>query len=282
MPTPTKERKFYLRAPDLEFRLNGPIKIGNVITDMTLPQDPITIFDPLPKIIPGSGYGKGKTESKHHASANMGLSIKLYDVFGGRVDANTSSSLKTVYAFDKVSAWYLEKNPTVADTKKFREKDNEFKNALRNGPVYIVTGLKIVKGLRYSNQRASEHKGALSGGGYITQEAAVEGKLEGELGVKDTDAWTVLGDTILAYRLHIIKREGWSWKGDVGSAKTYDPGDNAGFMNREEEVDEFEVDTNDVLPKDVGFFAAEQEFKGVHYLDFEDEDEEWSLAVLEG
>jgi hypothetical protein len=52
--------------------------------------------------------------------------------------------------------------------------------------VYIVTGLKIAKGLRYSNQRASEHKAALSGGGHVTQEATVEGKLEGELGGENT------------------------------------------------------------------------------------------------
>jgi hypothetical protein len=32
-----EERKFYLRAPDLEFLYNRPIKIGNVIIDMTLP-----------------------------------------------------------------------------------------------------------------------------------------------------------------------------------------------------------------------------------------------------
>ena len=79
-----------------------------------------------------------------------------------------------------------------------------------------------------------------------------------------------------------MKKEGWSWKGEGNlTAKTYDPGD-AGFMNREDEVDEFEVDTDEVLPKDIGFFATEQEFEGVHYLDFEDEEEEWSLAVLEG
>ena len=135
MPASTRDRKFYLRAPDLEFRLNGPIKIGNVITDMSLPQDPITVFEPLPKIIPGSGYSKGKAESEHHASVNASLSAKLYDVFGGQAEAKTSSSLKTIYNFEKVLAWYLEKNPTAADAKKFREKDEEFKNALRNGPV---------------------------------------------------------------------------------------------------------------------------------------------------
>lgn len=135
MAVSTKDRKFYLRAPDLEFRLNGPINIGNVITDMTLPQDPITFLDPSPNIIFGAGYSKGKTESEHHGSVNAGLSTKLYDVFGGQAEAKTSRSMKTIYTFDKVSASYLERNPTAADAKKFREKDDEFKNALRNGPV---------------------------------------------------------------------------------------------------------------------------------------------------
>lgn len=130
-----KERKFYIRAPDLEFRLDGPIKIGNVIRDMTLPQDPITFLDPLPKIISGSGYSKGKTESEHHTSTNTSLSAKLYDVFGGRAEAETDSSLRTIYAFDEVSACYLQKNPTAVEMRRFCDKDEEFKTALRNGPV---------------------------------------------------------------------------------------------------------------------------------------------------
>jgi len=95
------------------------------------------------------------------------------------------------------------------------------------------------------------------------------------------DDWTVLGDPILAYRLHIIKKEGWFWasEGDL-SAKTHDPKDR-GFMNKNEEAEEFKVDTEEVLAKDIGFFAKEQEYEGVQYLDFEDEEEDWSLAILE-
>jgi len=52
-------------------------------------------------------------------------------------------------------------------------------------------------------------------------------------------------------------------------------------MNKNEEVDEFKVDTEEVLAKDIGFFAKEQEYEEVQYLDFKDEEEEWALAVLE-
>jgi hypothetical protein len=132
---PTKSRKFYLRAPDLEFRLNGPIKIDNILTDLSLPQDPISFLDPLPNIISGSGYGEGKTESEHHSSVHAGLSAKLYDVFGGQAEAKRSSSVKTIYEFEEVEALYLENNPTVKEMKALRESDAEVKSALKNEPV---------------------------------------------------------------------------------------------------------------------------------------------------
>ena len=53
-------------------------------------------------------------------------------------------------------------------------------------------------------------------------------------------------------------------------------------MNKEDEVDDFEVDTDEVLEKDIGFFATEQEYEGVQYIEFEDDEEDWSLVVLEG
>ncbi|KAI5920980.1 hypothetical protein F4810DRAFT_722920 [Camillea tinctor] len=220
MPASTKDRKFYFRAPDLEFGLNGPIKIGNIIS--------------------GSGYGKGKTESRNHTSVNASLSTKLYDVFGGQAEAKANRSMKTIYEFDKVSALYLEKNPTATDAKKFCEQDDEFKRALKNGLVNIVTGLKIEEGLRYSNLKASGHEAALSGKGHVTQETTLEGRLERESGEENT-----------------------------------------GFMHLENEADDLEVGSAEVSRKDAGFFAVEQEFENVQYVDFEDEEGEWCLAVLE-
>jgi hypothetical protein len=137
MPASTHDRNFYLRAPGLEFRVNGPIRIGNVITDMTLPQDPITHWDPLSNIVSGSGFSKGTTETKQHASINAGFATKLGKIFGGQTDAKRSNSMTTVYAFDKISALYLEENPTVTDARAFRRKDENFKNALRDGPVSV-------------------------------------------------------------------------------------------------------------------------------------------------
>lgn len=94
------------------------------------------------------------------------------------------------------------------------------------------------------------------------------------------DTWAVLGDCILAYRLHIVKKKGWLWNSEANlTTKTHDPGD-AGFMNLEDKADDFEMSIDEVLPRDAGFFASEQDFGNVNMVDFEDDDEEWSLAAF--
>lgn len=135
MPTSPADRKFYIAAPGLEFRMNGPIKIGNVITDLTAPQDPIIVFEPLAKIINGSGFGEGKIANEHHVSANADFAARISSVFKAQARAAANSSSNTVYEFDKITAKFLETNPTAKEVKAFRLKDEEFKNALQAGDV---------------------------------------------------------------------------------------------------------------------------------------------------
>jgi hypothetical protein len=64
------------------------------------------------------------------------------------------------------------------------------------------------------------------------------------------------------------------------TSKSYNPGD-AGFMNTEDEMDAFEGEIGAVLPDDIGGYAKEQYFRKLDYLDIEDDEEEWILAILE-
>ncbi|KAI9774755.1 MAG: hypothetical protein M1839_001622 [Geoglossum umbratile] len=277
-----EDKKFYLKAPALEFKLNGPIKIGNIIKDMKYPQDPIAVLDPLPAIISGSSYGKGKKEHESHASVNISLSAKVYEVFGGQAEAKGSNTLRTVYEFDKIEALYLQTNPTAADARKICDSNKEVYGALNRGPVYIVTGLKIAKGLKYSNRHTAERQGGLSGQGHVTEDAAVEANMEGGRGGEEVETYTVKGDTILAYRLHIIKKEGFRWIGEPElDVKTFDPRE-GGFMNRDEKVQEVEVETGEVSQQDVIYFANEEEYGDVREVDIEDEEEAWSMLSIEG
>jgi hypothetical protein len=73
--------------------------------------------------------------------------------------------------------------------------------------VYVVTGLKIAKGLRYSKQRASENKASVKAGGHVTQDATLEGYMEDERGTENTGQCpleVLIGAISLTYHLRTL------------------------------------------------------------------------------
>ncbi|KID96567.1 hypothetical protein MAJ_07503, partial [Metarhizium majus ARSEF 297] len=119
--------------------------------------------------------------------------------------------MRTVYDYDEIESWYLVKNPMATDAKAFRKKDQAVDAALDNGSVYVVTRFKIAKGLKYSKHRTAEMQGNLSGGGRVNEHAAIEGRVEGARDGEGAESYKVMGDCILAHRLHIIKAQEWRW-----------------------------------------------------------------------
>ena len=272
--------KFYLRAPDLEYNLQGPIQIGNIIRDMKRPQDPIATLNPIPQIITGSGFGDGRIERELHGSLKLNLSSKIYEIFGGQAEARTSNALRTTYEFDEIEAQYLKRNPTKADVEKLRDTDMEVKGALSRGPVYIVTGLKIAKGLKYSNKRIADQGGSLGVQGHITREASVGGNLEAERGSEDVENYTVKGDTILAYRLHIVRKEGFRWLGERAlEVESVDHG-KAGFMNHSEDFEDEGIDVAEVTVQEAQHFAQDEEYGDVEETSLKDDKEIWTLLSM--
>ncbi|KAF3001372.1 hypothetical protein E8E13_006595 [Curvularia kusanoi] len=265
---------------DTGYNIEGPIQIGNIIRDMKRPQDPIATLIPVPDIVTGSGFGDGKLEHEGHGSLKASLSSKIYDVFGAQAVAGSSSSLRTTYEFDEIEAQYLRKNPTKADAEKLFETDKEIKGALSRGPVFVVTGLKIAKGLKYTNRRTAEQGGSLGAQSRITNEASVGGNLEAERGGEDVENYTVKGDTILAYRLHVIKRESFRWFAERElEVKAVNHG-KAGFMNHSEDVEDDGVNISEATAQDAQYFAEEEEYGDVEQLAMQDDQESWTLLSI--
>ncbi|KAJ4363154.1 hypothetical protein N0V83_010274 [Neocucurbitaria cava] len=275
------KKKFYLKAPDLEFGLDGPIQIGNIIKDMKTPQDPIAALDPTPNIVSGPDYDKGNKTHESHASLGLKFSVEIFQVFGGQAGAKASSASQTVYEFDGIESLYLQTNPTAADAKKLHESNHAVKGALNRGPVFIVTGLKVAKGLRYSNRHVAEKQAMIGRQDHVMKEFADEGTLEGDKGSEDAEEYTVKGDVILAYRLHVIKKEGFRWIGEREiDAKTFDPGE-AGFMNHDRMGKEDQVGVGEVSLQDVQYFVEDHEYGGLQVVAVEVEGQSWSMLSIE-
>lgn len=277
MSSSQENRKFYIRSPDLEFLQDGPIKIGNVITDMFFPQDPIATLQPISNTIQGAGYGTGRKSRENHASIDLSFSAKLYQAFGGQAEAKGSNAMHTLYDFDEIQSFYLKDNPTKADVKTLRDNDEEVKAALATGPIYIITGLKIAKGLRYSNERSSEAQASVRGGAQVNEHAVIQGKAEGTKGGTNTEKWPVLGSPIIAYRLHIIKSSKFLWRSEILASKSLDPKSH-GFMSRDDEDEEdFDLESAEVGLEDVKYFAEEVDYEEVEEVGVEDMDEAYSM-----
>jgi len=281
MPPPQEDKKFYIRAPSLDYPRDGPIQIGNIITDVFLPQDPISQLDLITKIIDGASLSEGKRERGNHGSADLDIATKLYAAFGSHAKMKQSAEARTVYEFDEVETLMLERNPRATDMTVLRNEDSEVRAALRRGPIYIITGLKVAKGLKYSTVQSNEREIGLGAQGNVTKEVAIQANLDRNTGTDGTESYTVLGDVILAYRLHIIKKEGWRWIGERAlETQTYGPG-SAGFLSREEIKPEVEVATGALSVQDLEYFAEDEEYGEIESIDMKDAEEEWSMICVE-
>jgi hypothetical protein len=281
MPTTQEDKKFYIRAPSLDYPRDGPIKIGNIITDAFRPQDDIANLSPISSIIDGASFGEGKKEHEKKASKGLDLSAKIYAAFGGRAEAKHGEDVKTVYDFDQVDTLMLQTNPRSSDMAAIRDTNTEVQAALKKGPVYIITGLKIARGLKYSNVRSTERKSGLGGKGQASAEVAVEANVEANTSTGDIESYTVMGDIVLAYRLHIVKKEGWKWRGEAAlESKSHWPA-SAGFMNKGELVAESGVETAELSLQDLSFLAEEEGYEGTEGIDVADGEEEWRMMCFE-
>jgi len=281
MPSHQEDKLFYIRAPSLDHPRNGPIKIGNIITDMFRPQDPIAQFKPLANIIDGASLSEGTRERGDHGSIGLDVSAKLYAAFGSKANGKRSADTRTVYDFDNVDTSMLERNPRAAEMTALRDEDPEVQDALKRAPVYVITGLKVARGLRYSTIHSKESEVGLGAQSNVTKEVAIQANLDKNAGTDGTGSYTVLGDVIIAYRLHIFKKEGWRWRGEAAlETRTYWPG-NAGFLSREDAKQEVEVATGALSVQDLKYFAEDEEYGEIESIDMRDAEEEWSMMCAE-
>jgi hypothetical protein len=281
MPPQQEDRKFYIRAPSLEYQWGGPIRLGHVIKDAFNPQDPITTLDPMPKVITGNVFAENRVERETYGSLNLRLAAKIYEAFGAQAEARHDAGKKTVYEFDLVEPWYFETNPTPKYVKALVEKDADIKAAVKKGPVYIVTGINVAVGLKYTNQSQIETKVAGGASAHMSAVAELEAKAEGSKGHANQTEHKVLGNSILAYRLHVIQKVGWPWKLEY-EVSSFNPGE-AGFMNAEEKVSEdMQVETRDLSKEDLDGFIEENEYdESVREIDFWDGDGEAILICVD-
>jgi hypothetical protein len=213
-------KKTYFLTPSFDFAPapTGPIKLGNIIANPASPDRPLnpkaTLVPPPPESIQTTCKTDWKSTLSKSNSASLSVYAKFLElILGAGVDAGVNWDRRDgeEYAFDKLETiffnpldvdGYLERAIQAPNVKRFIEKSNIRK------PVYMVTGLKIVRGGKIKSSKIRGHGGAVSIGLDGTALAApvqVGPELEIQREKGEAVEWAASDDFVFAYRLSKIK-----------------------------------------------------------------------------
>jgi len=227
----------YLRAPSLDFVVGGPIRLGHIVENPYVPTKPLYTLNPLPATItvPHLAY-----KVKQGSDRSLGASF-LANIFQGvniHVGGKTSADITSSYSMDGLESTYFQADPTDDEAAALAQQPKIAKvlDKWPRRPVYLITGLKIAKGLEYSSVEQSRLSAAAGGSMQVVDQVSIGGEASMSQNSDFSEAFSAGCDVIIAYRLYAIAKKGW-WKARV-EADSYQP--KFGFLGKSEEESEEE------------------------------------------
>ncbi|KAH7165315.1 hypothetical protein EDB81DRAFT_710785 [Dactylonectria macrodidyma] len=202
-------------APTWDYPPGGPIRLGNVITSLKKPEQPL--FRPQP---PTDGdvitsekrrveYSREKLEL-----GKFSILTRFFNLVGFDVDfgAEINRSDEEIYHFDLIETTqfaprpeYLQKCIEAEDVRLYLQRSRYRK------PLYIITGLKVVHGARADTFKSRATGGLLAAksdmsswsGGTIPIQSSL--KVEGKVGNKSKTTWEGSSNFVFAFRVRKIR-----------------------------------------------------------------------------
>jgi hypothetical protein len=214
-------RKTYFLTPSFDYPPppTGPIKLGNILSDPASPDRPLNpgkiIVSPPEDAVTMTVKTDWKSELSKMNSASVGLYAKFLElVVGVGVDAAVNwdhknadeysfARLETIYFNPLEVSEYLTESLEAPNVKAYIEK-----GWARRRPVYIITGLKVVRGGKLKSSKTRGHGGTLSVGVdgtalTVPVDAGPELEVQREKGYEVS--WSTSDDFVFAYRLSRLK-----------------------------------------------------------------------------
>ncbi|KAM0345649.1 hypothetical protein ACHAPU_006303 [Fusarium lateritium] len=204
--------KTYILAPNFQYKTSGPVQIGNIIANPLQPARYLSSLDEdkTPEI-------ESITEYDHEIVREQGRTIgvsfwaQFLQSISTNVDINRRKDLLREYNIAELETRYLRSEPLDDDAELSRRlAEPRVQSAIQAGrfgrqPVYMITGLKIARGL---NVRTASDK-AIGGGVGVTvpatESVSIGGGLTNERRSGISDAFTGGEEAIIfAYQLHKI------------------------------------------------------------------------------
>ncbi|GJC88680.1 hypothetical protein ColLi_11518 [Colletotrichum liriopes] len=208
--------KTYILAPNFTYKPNGPIQIGSIIADPFRPAKSLSQLT-VPPVV------ETVVESNHEASRQTGRSLKLslwahvLNVAGAGIGASGTRDAADSISIERLETRYLAQDPADDDPElALRLREPRVQAAIMAGlygraPVYLVSGVKIARGLSVRSEMGRAAGGSLRATVPAAQAVGFDigAEVEGERRRIKTSSFTGGDEDVLfAYQVHVIKAKG--------------------------------------------------------------------------
>ncbi|KAF5662960.1 hypothetical protein FHETE_7705 [Fusarium heterosporum] len=204
--------KTYILAPNFQYKLSGPIQIGNIIAN---PFQPARYLSSLSE--EKSPEVESITEYDHEIVREEGRSIgvgfwaQFLQSINANVDINRRKDLLREYNVAELETRYMRSEPMDDDIElSQRLAEPRVQSAIHAGrfgrqPVYMITGLKIARGLSVRTASDKAIGGGVGATVPVTESISIGGAITNERRSGISDAFTGGEEAIIfAYQLHKI------------------------------------------------------------------------------
>ncbi|KAG4438863.1 hypothetical protein IFR05_005652 [Cadophora sp. M221] len=216
----SNSKKTYFLAPDFHLPPppNGPLSLGSIITS---PRNPERILNkanqtPLPEASIYVSHQREWSSSRGALKENkFGVWTSFLQlILGISADFEVHRTHETSEVYkcrDLETAYFHPDKAYIHASLKHPMVKSYMEKSWWRSPVYLVTGLKIARGMSAESEKVRGHGGALSLGvdaTLLTGGVPIQGgpQVEITLEKKDGVSWTGSEDFIFAYRLVRIKK----------------------------------------------------------------------------
>ncbi|ETS74205.1 hypothetical protein PFICI_14071 [Pestalotiopsis fici W106-1] len=206
----------YILAPNLQFKPSGPIQLCSIIADPFRPTKTLSTLpqEALPPMETIKEYNHELSSEKGHLMS-MGFWAQFLSTVGG--DASLEHNVNHVqrYDIDELETRYIRDEPSANNVDLVRRlAEPKVQAAIKAGlfgsqPVYMITGIKIARGLTVRLERSTQLGGGFGPTVPVTESVSVGGQVVGEHRNNTTSAFRAgEEDIVFAYQLHAIRRKG--------------------------------------------------------------------------
>ncbi|KUJ15790.1 uncharacterized protein LY89DRAFT_685729 [Mollisia scopiformis] len=256
-------KKTYFLAPNFHILPppTGPLLLGSIISSVSKPEHILNRqpnYVPIPPSSPSFTHHQAGFSSTHSNSLSgsfggfTALNAFLSSILSLRVDADLdgASSGSTIYKCkDLETTYFYPDDEYIAKNIEIKRVKDWMTDTYWKKPVYMITGLKIARGMKAESKQGKSLKGKVEVGVDATMLTGVPvsggPKVGGGVEAKNGVSWDGSDDFIFAYRVVRIKlkgKEGGFEAGEHISGALYSEGDEGAKGNLRDEWDVSEIE----------------------------------------